>query len=79
MGIIILVFFSGALLYAGLMNGLLGFIITFSLVGLFWLFIYTEVKRYQTKEGRIQIQREIQQQKEYEDEYGIIDTRDNND
>lgn len=79
MGIIILVFFSGVLLYAGLMNGLLGFIITFSLVGLFWLFIYTEVKRYQTKEGRTQIQREIQQQKEYEDEYGIIDTRDNND
>lgn len=79
MGIIILVFFSGALLCAGLMNGLLGFIITFSLVGLFWLFIYTEVKRYQTKEGRKQIQREIQQQKEYEDEYGIIDTRNNDD
>lgn len=74
---IILLFFSVLLIIAGLKVGLIATLICISLVGCFWLFIYVEYKNYNTPQGKDQYQRMREREKEYENNYGIIEHDDN--
>ena len=74
---IILLFFTGVIIVAGLQVGLIATLICVSVVGCFWLFIYVEYKNYNTPQGKDQYQRMRKKQKEYEDNYGIIEHDDN--
>ena len=74
---VILLFFSLLLIMAGLKVGLIATLICISLVGCFWLFIYVEYKNYNTPQGKDQYQKMREREKEYEDNYGIIEHDDN--
>ena len=74
---VILLFFSLLLIMAGLKVGLIATLICISLVGCFWLFIYVEYKNYNTSQGKDQYQKMREREKEYEDNYGIIEHDDN--
>ena len=69
----ILLFFSGAIIIAGLKVGLIATLICLSVVGCIWLFIYVEYRNYNTEQGRKQYEEMRRKQKEYEDNYGIIE------